>query len=225
MEKRRLTFGLRAPGSAPIFVCMKRHVLVTALCACLAAPLVCAQDSPTAIAEKQEAEERYKTLSARLDSLEEAMQSHQQRMKALAEELRAMREDLSRQAQNNTLNAATQKRLENLAEKIEEVDRKRMADNEKVIATITAEIKRALSERPSGGTRGNPPPPSTTPKGGNEPGYEYTVQANDNPYVIASKLAKRDIKVTSKQIMDANPGVNWNKLKIGQKIFIPEPKK
>ncbi len=204
---------------------MKRYVLVTALCACLAAPLVRAQDSPTAIAEKQEAEDRYKTLNARLENLEEAMQSHQKRMNALAEELRAMREDLARLGQNTTLNVAAQKRLENLAEKIEEVDRKRMADNEKVIATITAEIKRALSERPSSPTRVNPATSSTTSRSGNEPGYEYTVQANDNPYVIASKLAKRDIKVTSKQIIDANPGVNWNKLKIGQKIFIPEPKK
>jgi LysM repeat protein len=31
--------------------------------------------------------------------------------------------------------------------------------------------------------------------------------------------------VTQKQMMDANPGVNWNRLRIGQKIFIPAPAK
>ena len=30
-------------------------------------------------------------------------------------------------------------------------------------------------------------------------------------------------KLTQKQVMDANPGVNWSKLKINQKIFIPAP--
>ena len=30
--------------------------------------------------------------------------------------------------------------------------------------------------------------------------------------------------VTSKAILAANPTVDWNRLKIGQKIFIPKPK-
>ena len=29
-------------------------------------------------------------------------------------------------------------------------------------------------------------------------------------------------KVTEKMVMDANPGVNWNRLGIGQQIFIPK---
>jgi LysM repeat protein len=30
-------------------------------------------------------------------------------------------------------------------------------------------------------------------------------------------------KITMKQVQDANPGVNWNRLRIGQKIVIPTP--
>jgi LysM repeat protein len=30
------------------------------------------------------------------------------------------------------------------------------------------------------------------------------------------------LKVTSSQIIAANPGVDWTRLKIGQKIFIPD---
>jgi LysM repeat protein len=45
--------------------------------------------------------------------------------------------------------------------------------------------------------------------------------------VVAVSLAKayRDqgIKVTSEQILKANPGLNPNTLKVGQKIFIPAP--
>jgi len=32
------------------------------------------------------------------------------------------------------------------------------------------------------------------------------------------------IPVTTKAIKNANPNVDWNRLRIGQKIFIPKPK-
>jgi len=38
---------------------------------------------------------------------------------------------------------------------------------------------------------------------------------------IVNKLSKQGLKMTQKQIIDANPVVNWNKLRVGQKIFIP----
>ena len=38
---------------------------------------------------------------------------------------------------------------------------------------------------------------------------------------IIAKLRTRNMKITQRQIIEANPDVNWNKLQIGQKIFIP----
>jgi Skp family chaperone for outer membrane proteins len=203
---------------------MKRCVLLTAFCACLIAPLARAQDPLTAAAEKQEAEERYKTLTARLENLEEAIQAYQKRMNDMATEIRSLREDLARM-NVNAVQSATQKSLENLAKAIEEVDRKRLSDNEKVLKTLD-DVRRGLAERPSSPPK---PPPATggggnkTPKDGKEKGYEYVVQANDNPSVISAKLAKQGLKVSSRQIMEANPSINWSRLKIGQKLFIPEP--
>jgi len=218
-----MTFRLHTLGLAPIFRPMKSYVLLTALVAGLTGFATHAQDSATAIAEKQEAEERYKTLSTRLENLEEAIQAYQKRMNALAEELKSVREEMVRLGSNTSINAATQKSLENLAEAIKEVDRKRLEDNKRVLTALD-DIRKGLTERSAPTVRPNPPTvaPQRNP---NEPGYEYTVQANDNPYVIASKLTKQGLKVTSKQIMEANPGVNWTRLKIGQKLFIPEPPK
>jgi len=48
------------------------------------------------------------------------------------------------------------------------------------------------------------------------------IRAGDNPRVIAQALVKQGMKISSKQITDANPAiVDWSKLRVGQKIFIP----
>lgn len=56
-----------------------------------------------------------------------------------------------------------------------------------------------------------------------ENGYNYSIQDGDYLAKIVSKLNKQGIKVTIPQVKDANPGVNWNKLKVGQVVFIPAP--
>ncbi len=205
---------------------MKRFCLFTVLFVFVAAPSFHAQDTPAAIAEKQESEERFKTVAAKIENLEETILSHQKRMNGLGEELRALREAITR-LNNNAAAAGTQKSLESLAEAIKEVDRKRIADNEKIL-TALADFRRGLSEKPTSPVRTNPPgrsstPTPTVPPGAPERGYEYTIQANDHPTTISAKLAKQGFKITARQITDANPGVNWSKLKIGQKIFIPAP--
>ena len=67
-------------------------------------------------------------------------------------------------------------------------------------------------------SKGNPP---TTSKRDTETGYEYAVVDNDTLSKILAKLRAQKMKITQRQIMEANPDVNWNKLQIGQKIFIP----
>jgi LysM repeat protein len=47
-------------------------------------------------------------------------------------------------------------------------------------------------------------------------GGEYTVESNDNPTVIGKKFG-----VSAQAIIDDNPGLNPNKMKVGDKIHIP----
>jgi LysM repeat protein len=206
---------------------MKRAVVLLSWLAVGAAVAQPAPETPIAVAEKQEAEERYKTLTARLENLEESLQTlqqnYQKRLGALADELKGLRDEVGRLG--SAPNAATQKSMEILAEAIKEVDRKRMADNEKILSALE-DFRKGLLEKP-GATA--PPsirtnPPATAPnRPRNEAGYEYTVRSGDNPTVIARALNQQGIKVTAKQIIDANPGVNWTRLKVGQKLFIPAP--
>ena len=56
-----------------------------------------------------------------------------------------------------------------------------------------------------------------------EKGYEYVIKENDRLIAIAKAYNDQGIKVTVKQILDANPGLKAESLQPGKKIFIPAP--
>lgn len=199
---------------------MKRYLFLASFLMILATPWLRAQESPTAIAERQEAEERHKRLNARVEDIEQAQQSIRDSLTRLNEEFGKLREEIAR-ANNSSKDTATQESIKRLADAIQEVDKKRMADNERVLATLS-DLKRGFSERPSPPVKpilANPPPPRT----GTEKGYDYAIRQGDTLSGIVTALVKQGIKVSQKQVSEANPSVNWNKLKVGQKIFIPAP--
>ena len=73
------------------------------------------------------------------------------------------------------------------------------------------------------------PPGSSTDGGGDksektitpEKGIEYTVQQGDTLSAIAQACKDKKIKVTVDQIVKANPGLKPDKMRPGQKLFIP----
>jgi len=211
---------------------MKRQVILCALLAGFtsAVPQLRAQDtpaSPAAVIQRQEAdEERYKFMSADIEKLKENNQALVQRLNELRDEIRRLSEELARANSNKDKDLATREDLKHLADKIREVDDKRISDNEKTLAEI-ARLGKTLSTPPKSYS---PPPPASSGKPNVEPktgvtekGFEYTIRSGDNPRVIAQALAKQGMKITSQQIIAANPSVDWQKLQIKQKIFIPAP--
>jgi nucleoid-associated protein YgaU len=64
----------------------------------------------------------------------------------------------------------------------------------------------------------NSAPVAATPQNG----YEYTVKAGDSLSAIAKAYRDQGVKVTTTQILKANPGLDANKLFSGKKIFIPD---
>jgi phage tail protein X len=65
----------------------------------------------------------------------------------------------------------------------------------------------------------NPAPASTGP----QKGYDYAIAPGDTISAIAKAYRAQGVKVTSDQILKANPGLNANGLIVGKKIFIPDP--
>jgi LysM repeat protein len=59
----------------------------------------------------------------------------------------------------------------------------------------------------------------TTP----DKGFEYEVKSGDTLSAIIAAYREQNIKITLKQVLNANPGLDEKKLKVGQKIFIPAP--
>ena len=213
---------------------MKRHLpfaLVSLSLSLLGAPWdrAFAQDA-VAAAAREEIVENLRTLSARVERLEEANHSYQTRMEKLEREIYRLRDDLEHQKNRNE-NAATLEKIGRLQEAIKQVDDARLDDNKKVFAEMTRlrslleKTARGL-EAPSTPTRPTPPTnpnPPESAKPGPENGYKYAIKKGDTLMGIIAALKAEGYKVTRKQMEDANPKVNWDRLQVGREIFIPPP--
>jgi len=177
-------------------------------------------DSASAIADRHAAEERYKRMSADVESLLLANLALQKKVSALESELQRVREEQMRSANNDS----TKESLKRLADAIEEVDKNRIADKQRILDAI-AKMERGLKAAPAPSSR--PLPVSDTPSGP-EKGFPHTVQSGDTLSGIVASFnaafkAKGMKTISMKDVMDANPKIVWNRLQIGQKIFVPAP--
>ena len=181
--------------------------------------LLCLVVSNRASAADADTEERLNKLSGQVEDIIAAQQTLRQRLEGLAKEITELREQQSKPS----VPYATQDSVNRLLKGIEDVDRKRLEDYDK-IRTELKKLGRTLTETTS--TQKTTPAVqkeethSTAPDKG---GYEYVVQKNDTLSIIAQAYREKNIKVTVEQILKANPNLKAEKLKVGQKIFIPAP--
>ena len=189
-----------------------------------------AQDA-AALADRDAAEERYKKLNSAVESLIEENASLRKKLQQLSDRLGSMRDEQAKAASNSSV----QDDLKRLAEKIQEVDRKRESDMKQVATELDKIAKLAAGEGPSKG----PGRISRQPKGGDNEapatqkpiptkGYTYKVQQGDYLSTIVSaynaEFKKNGMKpITQQQVINANPGLNPNKMGPGREIFIPMP--
>lgn len=192
-------------------------------------PAAWSQETPAEIIQRQEAEANIKELRSKITDLEATCQSLQKQIDSLERELGKLREDLRASRNNNAL-ASVEEGLKRMAKDITEVDRKRQADNDRVTSYIEesfSRLEKKLSVPPSRPPAAAPPAHTKQGSGGAPPPsgktYEYAVQSGDTLTGILNRLRKEGFKVTQKQVEDANPNVNWKRLQVGQKIFIPAP--
>lgn len=203
---------------------MKRHLFLGTLLAAFGLAALNAQDnSPAAAAAREDAEARYQRLSSRIDDLEVSFQKFQRDLDKLESDIRGLRDQVSRVA-DSTSGAANQESIKRLADAIEEVDRKRVKHQENVDSALREMEKLIVKGGGAGSRSGSSRPPANPPDvQGSGKGYDYTIRSGDHPNKIAAALREqKGLKITAAQIIAANPGVDWTKLKIGQKIFIPD---
>ncbi len=207
---------------------MKRNSFLPVVFASLflcANPLL-AQDSPAAAAaEREEREANFKRMNTLVEQMQDTMQAQSRDIGKLVAEVHNLREQLDR-LKNKAESTATQEAIKQLAEKIEEVDKKRQKDNELVYKKISAlgkELSTTLVAREPAPAPRVTEKPAVTPPAPPENMLAYPIKDGDTLSRIVADLRAQNVKITQKQMMDANPKVNWNKLRIGQTVFIPVP--
>lgn len=175
---------------------------------------------PALHAQNAATEERLNRLSGQIDGLIEGQQVLKKQIDELAKELDAVRE----QATRPTGNYASQDDLKRLADALKEVDQKRMEDNETIRKDLL-NLGKKVSLPPPHATRiSSSTPPTSGPDKTPSRGYEYVVQKGDTLSVIIQAYREKGVKVTLDGILKANPGLKPERMQVGQKIFIPDPK-
>ena len=181
-----------------------------------------------AIARAQDAstQQQMDEINGRLQNILEAQSAQGKRIEALEKEISDLRDKTSQPPPaTDTASAAD---LKKLADQVQEIDRKRQEDRELILKEIEKLGKVSsspASHKPSPivstPAADNPAPAATGP----QKGYDYTIQRGDTLLEIAKAYRDQGIKVTTDQILKANPGLDPKSLIVGKKIFIPAPAK
>ena len=177
----------------------------------------------TARAQDDATQQQINKLNGQVQDLLDAQAVQAKRITALEKEISELRDKSSQPGATDTANADD---LKKLADQVQEIDKKRQADRELILKEIEklGKVGGPTSGRKSTPTvTTNPPAGGSTSPGGKQSGYEYSIQRNDNLSIIAMAYRDQGIKVTTDQILKANPGLDPKNLKVGQKIFIPAP--
>jgi LysM repeat protein len=178
-------------------------------------------------AQDDATQQQINKLNGQIQDLLDAQATQGKRIDALEKEISDLRDKASQPPPaTDTASAAD---LKKLADQVQEIDRKRQEDRELILKEIEklgkVSSSPAVSHKPpptvSSTAADNPAPAATGP----QKGYEYKVVAGDTLSIIAKAYRDQGIKVTTDQILKANPGLNPNTIKVGQKIFIPTPAK
>jgi len=163
-------------------------------------------------------------LNGKLQDLQESVDAQTKKIAALEKQISDLGDKLNQPGATGNANADD---LKKLAAQVQEIDKKRQADNEQILKTIE---KLGKVSGGSTGHKSSPAISTTTPTdtstpnaAGPQKGYDYTIAANDTVLAIAKAYRAQGVKVTSAQILAANPGLNPNSLIVGKKIFIPDP--
>jgi len=204
----RLVFAVDCASGVPIVGIMKRVSFFLAAALLVSPAIVRAQDAAT--------EERLNKLSAQVQDLVDAKDAQNRKI----DELNRAVQSLQQQVNKPNGSYASADDVKHLADKLQEVDRKRIEDNERIAATLK-DLGKTIKVASAAPVK---PPPVEPASNVSDKGFEYTIRSGDTLSTIVSAYRDKDIRVSVDQILAANPGLDPAKMKIGQTIFIPKPK-
>lgn len=178
---------------------------------------------PALQAQDAASEERYNKLSGQIEDLRSSQDALNRKLENVAKEIEALRGQMDKQP---SANFASDEDLKRLAESIKEIDRKRLDDYEKIRTELKG-LGKTLASSSASGHR-SPPAVVEDTSAKSKPavpdkGFEYEVKKDDTLSLIVKAYRENNIKITMDQVLKANPGLKPEKMRVGQKIFIPAP--
>jgi septal ring factor EnvC (AmiA/AmiB activator)/phage tail protein X len=209
---------LDAAGKEAFHSGMKRILFSVLLAACAACAV-----TTNGRAQDAGAQQQLDKLYGQIQDLMAAQELQAKKLTALEKDIAELRDKVNTPAA--TPDNASRDDLKSLAEKVQEIDRKRQDDRQLILKEID-KLGRATAAAPAPRIKPAPVAPAaeeTTAPAGPQKGYEYVVQAGDTIGLIAKAYREKGVKVTYPQILKANPGLDANKLYVGKKVFIPDP--
>lgn len=174
--------------------------------------------------------EKIERMSRDIETLIASNAELQRRLSEATDEINRLRQEQSRNV-NDTAVQAVREDLRQLAEKVQEVDRKRIADKDTIAKEVERsfeKIEKLLKQNSGGGgsSSARPTPARTPDKPIPSEGFEYVVKSGDTLSRIVvdvnGPLKEQGLKpVTLQQLLDANPNLKPERMKVGDKVFIP----
>jgi len=184
--------------------------------------------TPRAYAQDAATQGELDKLSGQIQDVQDALAAQDKRIETLEKKISDLQDKVNTPAGNDY---ASTDDLKKLAEQVQEIDKKRQEDNQKILDTLEKIGKgggggagvdlRHSPDVSTGPTTGTGTSAANT--GGPQQGYEYTILAGNTLSAIAKAYRAQGVKVSVSQILAANPGLSANNLIVGKKIFIPAP--
>ena len=192
-----------------------------------------ATGSRSVYAQDAATQQQLDKLNGTIQDLNDELAKDEKRIDAVEKALNDLRDKVNTPAP--TGDYAANDDLKKLAEQVKEIDRKRQEDRD----LILDQIKKLAAAAGSPVHIHTPPPDTTSSSGGGDTtsssgggdtagnvpstGHYYTVKDGDRLSAIIKAYRDAGVKVTTSQVLKANPGLDPNKLYVGKKIFIPDP--
>jgi LysM repeat protein len=170
-------------------------------------------------AQDDAAQQQIDKLSGQIQDMLDAQAAQGKRIDALEKQIGDLQDKLNQPGATGSANADD---LKKLAAQVQEIDKKRQDDNQKILDALEKLGKGGIST-------GHRPSPSisdatnNSTSGAPQKGYEYKIAAGDTLSGIVKAYRAQGVKVTVDQIQNANPGLNPKNLIVGKTIFIPQP--
>ncbi|SVD77167.1 uncharacterized protein METZ01_LOCUS430021 [marine metagenome] len=183
--------------------------------------------SSTAGSENKYFLEQIRQLRGGLEELKGAYNLQIRKMMTLEQEMKTLRSANENLKRESALRFASNKDIDELAAKLMEMDKNRRNDlqitNKQIDEILKIVTKLATSPVPAvPPIRNNPPPAKFKAR-------EHVVQPGEflstilEAYNSAFKAEGLSGRVTQSQVLKANPGMNADRLLVGQKLLIPLP--